>query len=432
LLLLLAAAGLPGERPAEAAVVTWRADLTGAQEVPPVGAGFGSGAAEFFLDDAPSERLLTYFVTVTGIEAGEVTAAHIHRGPIGVNGPVIYPLSDAAKQTAGILYFAGQVKLTEADLTDLRNGNLYVNVHSKAKPGGFARAQLLMNTQAAITSSVRGTVDAWNQKNVERFLAGFTDQGLQDTLDLDPEDAAEFLPMFIGEDPVTFTSLTNVQVSGNTAKGNLLLAVGKAYEATTQSFVLQGGIWKLDASTPADAPIPSGTTIASMKLQEFAFVYDKAQVASGRFAVSFENVGKQVHEVALVKLNTNAALLPLFQSLDFEGPTPEEIEFIGARDSIEPGDKGTLVFTEPLSAGRYAFVCFFPDTDDPAETPHAFKGMLSEFTVSGGTSTVRPPSTGDAGLRAPSAELRLGLAAAGALALIGGLGGVALAARRAR
>jgi hypothetical protein len=40
-----------------------------------------------------------------------------------------------------------------------------------------------------------------------------------------------------------------------------------------------------------------------------------------------------------------------------------------------------MAFEAPLEPGRYALVCFFPDTDDPEMTPHAEKGMASEFTV---------------------------------------------------
>ena len=37
---------------------------------------------------------------------------------------------------------SGSIVLTEADVADLRAGNLYVNIHSVANPAGFARGQL--------------------------------------------------------------------------------------------------------------------------------------------------------------------------------------------------------------------------------------------------------------------------------------------------
>ncbi|MPZ50338.1 MAG: CHRD domain-containing protein [Dehalococcoidia bacterium] len=433
LLLMLAAAGLQTETPAEAAILTWKANLTGAEENPPVPAGFGTGTGEFYFDDAPSERTLTYFVTVTGIDAANVTAAHIHRGPVGVNGPVIYPITAPDGTAAGITYFAGTQKLTEADVADLRAGNLYVNVHSVANPGGFARAQLFLPGSSAIISSIQGTIDAWNDQDVERFIAGFTDAGLVDVLALDPETAEADLETFIGEDEVSLSSLTNVRISGTTATGDLVLEVGNALEAYTQDFVLEGGIWKLDSAVLVPAPVPAGVQTVDMELREFAFVYDKSKVTSGRFAIEYDNTGDQVHEIVLFKLDTTAPLLQFLQSVDMEGPPPEELEFIAARAPIEAGEQGNIVFSQPLSNGRYALICFLPDTDDPEETPHFIKGMFSEFPVDAGGGGVTPPSTGDAGLIAShSQELSLSFLALGAIAIVAGLGGLTVAARRVR
>jgi hypothetical protein len=49
---------------------------------------------------------------------------------------------------------------------------------------------------------------------------------------------------------------------------------------------------------------------------------------------------------------------------------------------IRPGQEDVdIAFAEPLAPGKYALVCFFPDTDDPEFTAHVEKGMLAEFTV---------------------------------------------------
>jgi hypothetical protein len=61
---------------------------------------------------------------------------------------------------------------------------------------------------------------------------------------------------------------------------------------------------------------------------------------------------------------------------------PEGVEVIGGVFNVEPGSSYNLVYTDELTAGRYAFVCFLPDlTEGPDGTPHAFKGMVQEFTV---------------------------------------------------
>jgi hypothetical protein len=296
-------------------------------------------------------------------------------------------------------------------------------------------------------------VDAWNAKNLARFLAGFTDAGLRSSFDFpDRATAEEELGFFIGEFPVSFISLTNVQVTGGAAVGNLILGVEGVQEATRQTFIYEGGIWKIDEGDLIRAPVPAGATVVDMRLQEFAFVYDRNQVTSGRFVVDYQNIGRQAHEIAIVRLDTRAPTLDVFRqnlpALFSDAPPPPEIELVAGRFDIQPGDSGNMVLLENLSPGRYSFVCLFPDTDDPEETPHIFKGMFSDFVVGpGGTATsgpqvqpvttpttgVRPPSTGDAGLvGAGGAESRLLLLAFGSVLLIGGASGLVLAVRRAR
>ena len=105
--------------------------LSGANEVPPVKTSAnGSGTITVADDGAVSGS-----VSATGV-AG--TAAHIHEGAAGANGPVIVPLTkdgDTYKVPAG-------AKLTSAQLASFKAGNLYVNVHSAANPNGEIRAQL--------------------------------------------------------------------------------------------------------------------------------------------------------------------------------------------------------------------------------------------------------------------------------------------------
>ena len=105
--------------------------LSGAEEVPPVKtAATGSGAFRVKIDGT-----ITGSVTTKDV-AG--TMAHIHRGAKGTNGPVIVPLDKS-----GDTYSVPEgKKLTEAQMQDLKAGDLYVNVHSPTHKGGEIRAQL--------------------------------------------------------------------------------------------------------------------------------------------------------------------------------------------------------------------------------------------------------------------------------------------------
>jgi len=106
--------------------------LTGAQEVPPVTtSASGSGTITVGADKSVSGS-----VTTSGIAA---TAGHIHEGAMGVNGPVIVPLT---KTSDNVWSVAPGAKLTDAQYESYKAGKLYVNVHSAANKGGEIRAQL--------------------------------------------------------------------------------------------------------------------------------------------------------------------------------------------------------------------------------------------------------------------------------------------------
>lgn len=105
--------------------------LSGAEEVPPVSTT-ASGSGSFRLAD---DGALSGSVTTKGV-AG--TAAHIHFGAKGKNGPVIVPL-DKNGDTYSVP--AGR-KITEAQVKAFKAGELYVNVHSARHKGGEVRAQI--------------------------------------------------------------------------------------------------------------------------------------------------------------------------------------------------------------------------------------------------------------------------------------------------
>lgn len=107
-----------------------RAEMLGANEVPPVVTNaFGSACLTINPDST-----VTYRVTTAGLSA---TAGHIHRGAVGVNGPVVVPF------VGGPTVFAGtSAAQTATALADARGGLWYANVHTAANPGGEIRGQV--------------------------------------------------------------------------------------------------------------------------------------------------------------------------------------------------------------------------------------------------------------------------------------------------
>jgi hypothetical protein len=106
--------------------------LSGTEEVPPVTTtAKGGGTITIGADGAVSGG-----VTTSGITA---TAAHIHEAAAGKNGPVVVPMTKSGDNGWNI---AAGAKLTDAQMASFKAGNLYVNVHSAANPGGELRGQL--------------------------------------------------------------------------------------------------------------------------------------------------------------------------------------------------------------------------------------------------------------------------------------------------
>lgn len=108
------------------------ATLSGTEEVPPVSTK-ASGKSTIAVAD---DKSISGTVTISDMTA---TAAHIHQGVKGKNGPVIIPLTKTSEK---VFTVPANAKLTEAQLAAYKAGNLYINVHSAAYPNGEIRAQL--------------------------------------------------------------------------------------------------------------------------------------------------------------------------------------------------------------------------------------------------------------------------------------------------
>lgn len=106
--------------------------LTGGHEVPPVTTS-ATGSGRLIIN---TDKTVSGSVTTSGVDA---TMAHIHEAAAGKNGPVIVPLE---KKGANEWAVPAGAKLTDAQYKSYQHGNLYVNVHSAAYPGGEIRAQL--------------------------------------------------------------------------------------------------------------------------------------------------------------------------------------------------------------------------------------------------------------------------------------------------
>ena len=118
--------------PAQAEMVNFTTELTGASEVPPSDTS-AKGTADVVVDT--DAKKVTWTVKVEGL-TGEATAAHIH-GPASATEKAP-PVID---MTANIMQ--GSADITEAQWAELKAGKYYVNVHTAKFPDGEVRGQLL-------------------------------------------------------------------------------------------------------------------------------------------------------------------------------------------------------------------------------------------------------------------------------------------------
>ena len=143
--------------------ITFVADLTGANEVPPV-ASPGTGFAAVVLD--PTAQTLQVNATFSGLTSN-TSAAHIHCcAPLGTNAGVAttvpafpgFPLGVTSGTYSSVVFDltqptiynpafvtleGGTIPLAEAALiAGIQNGQTYLNIHTMINPGGEIRGQL--------------------------------------------------------------------------------------------------------------------------------------------------------------------------------------------------------------------------------------------------------------------------------------------------
>jgi hypothetical protein len=120
--------------PSMAAMMNFKASLSGKNEVPPNSVtGTGTVAATY---DTASKKL-AWKGSYSGL-TGPATAAHFHwPAPAGKNAGAMVPINPHGPT------FAGWATLTDAQAKALMDGDMYVNIHTAANKSGEIRGQLM-------------------------------------------------------------------------------------------------------------------------------------------------------------------------------------------------------------------------------------------------------------------------------------------------
>jgi len=123
-----------------AATITFRANLNGAGEVPPVRSR-GSGEVQARFDT--STKTLSWSGHYSGL-SGPVIGAHFH-GPVSYVGQTSEENAPIQIGTPGNLGspFKGESTLTDTQAKDLMDGRWYFNIHTPANPAGEIRGQVI-------------------------------------------------------------------------------------------------------------------------------------------------------------------------------------------------------------------------------------------------------------------------------------------------
>lgn len=134
---------------------------------------------------------------------------------------------------------------------------------------------------------------------------------------------------------------------------------------------------EVKASTGPAAADPT----ADLTITEKDFTWDiSGPITAGTHTFRVDNAGPQPHEVAIYQLapGKSAKDLQAWMAAGMKGEPPAKPVggYVGPMPT--PGDHG--FFTATFAAGKYVFLCFFPDQKDAK--PHVMHGMMKELTVS--------------------------------------------------
>ncbi len=127
---------------------SYRVHLEGAQEVPVVDTD-QSAVATVTINK--TDMMIIAEMDLSDVMG--VSAAHIHAGEVGSNGPVAFDLSDTNKN--GVWGIEGE-DITQAQHEALLAGNWYVNVHTESFPDGELRGQILTDAQSVHVFTLSG------------------------------------------------------------------------------------------------------------------------------------------------------------------------------------------------------------------------------------------------------------------------------------
>ena len=295
-------------RPVEVLFTT----LSGDQEVPALASAASAIAAS-------TVNLETGTVTLhlNGSGADDATASHIHLAHAGQNGPVLIPLEQDMVDADH--WSVSDAQLDDAGLAAYLAGQLYVNLHTPANPGGEIRGQV-MPPDAAEFDNEAPTVDLTSPVSP---VSGTV------TLDADATDNQGIVEVRFLVDGVLIDSDTTAPYSidwdtTTVADGDVTL--------TAEAEDLAGNV---GVSANVDVTVQNGAAVTLTQIQTMVFTPRCAGCHSGPTSGSLPS-GMDLSSAAA----SHAALVDVL-SLQADPPL----------DRVEPGDPDNSYLIRKLEGG---------------------------------------------------------------------------------
>jgi hypothetical protein len=239
----------------------------------------------------------------------------------------------------------------------------------------------------ALETRIREGIEAANNGDFDTWYEGSTEAGLRRTFpnneDFSTEGVREQFAAFSGTHS-EIVAIRDIVVDGDRGEATVENAFSfegsdpdvRIISASRGVYVKEDGEWKFDDYQWVSPRMPEGITKVPVTAREFEYEFDASDFRDGKIAMELENAGEQPHQVDIRRIP---------EDLDLEGWV-DGSEFslsivpIGGTPPVDPGTTRTIVFTAPLSTGRYVMACFTADADDP-DLSHLDRGMYAEFTV---------------------------------------------------
>lgn len=117
----------------------------------------------------------------------------------------------------------------------------------------------------------------------------------------------------------------------------------------------------------------------TLKLADYAFIFDQSAVTAGQHTIEVRNQGPQeAHEVVIIRLNDGVTVQDFLANLDpSSGPPPGHV-VAGVAPFGE--DVVNYMDVEFEAGATYGLLCAAPSTEHDGQ-PHFMLGMIGQFTV---------------------------------------------------